>query len=369
MNNPKPPPVVSGFLCADTQSDTFDGHGSGSPWSRIYLPASFELGLRLGNVFPEKPTDFGSQLTMAKKKRSPKPGDPVTMPVGLFLVLSIGSMIGAFLLFRRGDAVAGISVLVLAMGVWTGFKMGLSGILVAAVALGAAIWLGPEIGMRYETEIGSRIGTTGLVNRFLCIGLVGVVISLITTLVLSLTVSRIRRRRRRQHLIGSYLGMSVGFIEAVAIVMLTLGGFVSMQLWQRDFDSSENALVPLIDEVASQVRQSSLGPYVLKYNPFEQIPALAAVGELQQAVRQINSPGGLQQVLRDPVIQRLRSDPEIADARDQIRNDPELSALTAGAEPPGGSQIMRLLRSHSVQKLVADPQFLARVRQVIAEAN
>ena len=302
-----------------------------------------------------------------KKRRKPKPGDPIPMPAWLFYPLSLGSLAAAVLLYRRGDPVTAITIVVIALSGWGGFRMGFGRIAASVLGLVAAIAYAPAMGMNYQAEFSERFGTSGLANRFLCIAAIGVLISLVVTLSITMISNWVFAKRRTWKWANHFVGFVIGLVEGVAICYLLLGGLISLQMWQRADDIRDNAVATAVDDWASRTRQSLLGPFIRDYNPFERFQSLAGVGEFRQTVRRLGDPENVQRLLEDPDIAELRSDPTVAAAIDEIRNDPVLEEWFEQKRPLDQPLLLHLLNSPAVMRLVDHPDFLPKVRQALQE--
>ncbi len=289
------------------------------------------------------------------------------MPLWLFLPLVLISLAGAFLMFRRGDQVTAITIVITALAGWGGFKVGFGRIAASVVALVAAVAYAPAIGMQYQDAFAQRFGTSGLTNRFLCIAAIGVLISLVTTLGITIIGNRIFLKRRKFRWVNHFAGFVVGLAEGVAICYLLLGGLISLQMWQRGDDIRENAVAMAVDEWASRTRQSVLGPLIRDYNPFERFEFLSGVGEIHQTMRGLGDPQNIQRVLENPGVVELRSDPEIATAIDEIRNDPALNQWIEQGRGVDPQLVRHLMNSPAVMRLVDHPDFIPKARRVIQD--
>ncbi|WP_197455786.1 CvpA family protein [Stieleria neptunia] len=302
-----------------------------------------------------------------KKRRKPKPGDPIPMPAWLFYPLSLGSLAAAVLLYRRGDPVTAITIVVIALAGWGGFRMGFARIAASILALVAAVAYAPAMGMHYQAAFSERFGTTGLTNRFLCIAAIGVLISLVVTLGISMISNWVLAKRRVWKGANQFAGLAIGWVEGVAICYLLLGGLISLQMWQRADDIKDNAVATAVDDWASRTRQSLLGPFIRDYNPFQRFEPLAGVGEFRQTVQRLGDPENVQRLLEDPGIAELRSDPAFNAAIDEIRNDPALNEWIEQNRPPDRQLLLHLMSSPGLMHLVDHPDFLPKARQAIQE--
>lgn len=300
-----------------------------------------------------------------KKGKNRKPGAPIAMPAWLLYPLSVGTLAATFLLYRRGDPVAAITIVVIAFSAWMGFRMGLGRITATVVALAAAIAFAPSLGMKFENQFAERFGTTGLTNRFLCMATIGVLISLLVTLLMTMIISRLLSKRRKLNFANSLAGFGIGIVEGIAITLLVLGGLLSMQLWQRNDDLANNRVALAVDEWASRTRQSAIGPIIRDYNPFERIGFLTNINEVRQTAQRLKDPRNVQRLLESPQVAKLRTDPAITSAITEIQRDPQIQGLIDQKQPLDRKTIMHLLSSPSVMRLMDNPEFVAAAREVV----
>ena len=125
---------------------------------------------------------------------------PRRMPFWIVAVYCLATIGPAFLFARRGDFVTAGSIVMISLCGFIGFRMGLGSIIATLLGLVAAIGFAPMIAMRYEANFSERFGTTGLTNRILCIAIVGVLISLLTTLLMIVISNWILGKRSKLHL-------------------------------------------------------------------------------------------------------------------------------------------------------------------------
>jgi len=131
------------------------------------------------------------------------------------------------------------------------------------------------------------------------------------------------------------------------MVLLVLGGCISLQMWQRDDDIDGNRVDMTVDELASRTRQSALGPVVRDYNPFEHIEVLANFKTVRDSVQRMQDPGNVRQIIENPKVDALRSDPEIKEAIEAMQNDPAIKELLEQKRPMDREMVMRLMKTLS----------------------
>ncbi|MCO8125009.1 hypothetical protein NHH03_24950 [Stieleria sp. TO1_6] len=289
------------------------------------------------------------------------------MPIWLFYPLWAAALASGFAFYRSGDTVAAVTVIGIAMFGWSGFKMGLGRIVATVVAFILAVAIAPWIGLRYEDQFSAQFGTTGLTNRLLCIGSIGLMISLIVTLVISLSSGMVLAKRRKLNVLNSYCGFTIGLVEGGAIALLICGGLMSVQQWQRGDNQTPNRIAVAIDHWASETRQSAFGPIAKKYNPFERVEALKQVGSYRETVRQLSDPAKMEQLLHHPKIAELRDDPQIQSAIEELQQDPDFKEIIAQGRPLDRESLVRLMSSQTVLRLIDQKDFTERAQSVLQD--
>ncbi|MCC9600808.1 CvpA family protein [Stieleria sp. JC731] len=283
----------------------------------------------------------------------------------LMIVITMATMAGAFYFFRQGDIVTAICLVAISLMSMVAFKMGIIGIASSLLGLGAAVYLAP-LATPYLEPYGTQyFQSTGLANRFLCIGISGILISMLVSMLVATVLGQLIARRQWLAQVNHYGGFLLGAIEGTVMVWLVLGGLISIQMWQRGADLKNNAVAAWVDQWASRTRQSTVGPIVRDYNPFEKIEPLAETQKFPVAVREFTSPGGLDRLLTAPEVQALQNNAEVSKAVRELQNDPKLAAVLQGGQPVQQETLIYLMNSPAVMKLADNPEFREQVKRVI----
>jgi hypothetical protein len=307
-------------------------------------------------------------------KRKPKPGDPIRMPTWWFFSLCLIAVAGAFWFFRQGDPVLAVAVPLIAISGWLGFRLGLAGMLISAVAFGLAIYFAVPLGMRLEDSLAQNLGTTGLQSRVVAVLIAAVSISMIASLLMHLVTGAVLRKRRKLRWTNQLTGFGIGLISGSAGVFLFLAGMISIQTWQRVDDGfvaedSENSVARDIDAVASKTRQSAIGPLVRDHNPFEQNRALAELRDLRQSVRRLSQPDQVDKLLEDERLQALREDPDFTAALNELKQDAEFREFLNQKRPMDPSLLIQLLGKDSLKRLMDHPGFKEAAMEILQETS
>jgi uncharacterized membrane protein required for colicin V production len=161
------------------------------------------------------------------------PTEPEPKPAGmqpwlrfLFSLLFFGS--AGYFAYERDFVLAGIC-LVTGLSAFSGYRMGLVCVLTWVIAIGAAIRLAPSLGQEHELHFQEWLGTTGLLNRFVSIGVVGVLISFAVSTVLIVVTGRLLKKRQKLDDLNRWLGFSIGAIEGLLVCLFFLGGMLVIE--------------------------------------------------------------------------------------------------------------------------------------------
>ena len=275
-----------------------------------------------------------------------------------------------------GDTILAAVCAVAGIGAFSGFRAGAAYIFTLLVAVTAAIALAPSIGVSHEAWMSQWLGTTGLTNRFVSIGVVGLLIAIAVSVVLITIARRVMKDRPRLENADRWVGFGVGGLEGAAAIVLFLGGMLVVEpielerAKRRDPNDSSGRLVSkLILNSCEMTRESRIGPALVAYNPFSRIPQLNKVEEVQQSVAVLSDPEKIQGLLYHPRIRQLRQRPEVRRVVDQLTSDPEIRSILRSGKRMDRSMAMTLLSHPAVMELVDQPGFIEEASQIIQGTN
>lgn len=290
--------------------------------------------------------------------------EPYSMPAWMFVLSLLGTLLGVGWFLRQGDVVTAAAIVLIGFPGLIGFKMGFGRVFSSVAALAAAGYFAPSIGMNYEARFAEQFGTSGLTNRFLCIAAVGVLISLVTSLILSALIKSILSKRKTLTALNHFAGYAVGIVEGAAVVLMVLGAALSFQSWFRDVPTGENQYAQWIETVAAKTRESAIGDLVRDNNPFEHYAPLAQTKHLHQTVQALRDGKNVDRLLNDPRVTALRADPNFESAMETLQSDSEIREFLQAGKPLDGEMSLRLMNHPAVLQLVDQEDFVTRVREV-----
>lgn len=300
-----------------------------------------------------------SEASEAPRRRKRKKHQPVKMPWWLLYPMVLVAVAAVVHFFRQDDPIAAGMVVTSLIAALLGFRMGVSTIVVSLLGFGIAYWLAPPWGIRIEDRFAGLFGTSGLTNRCLAVGTVGLVVSLLIAIFASMLIGGLMARRRRLDEIDRYLGMVLAVGEGLFVVVLVLAAIDRFDLGNRG--------VAVAEKVAGALDKSAVLPSVKRFDPFVRLPILNQVGQLQDSVQYLREPQNVSALLRDPRIDELRKDPAYQSAIREFRNDPVVSDFFDRGETLDRETAMRLMNSDAVLEMLDQGEFVGRVSEVLEE--
>lgn len=262
------------------------------------------------------------------------------------------------------------------VGAFVGFRAGMLSILTSIVAITTAIVFAPEIGMQYELQIGSKLGTTGLLNRCISVAAVGIGISMLVWLAMHLTIGRAVRRRPGLIRMNQRGGFLIGFAQGALTVLLLVGGFLVMEPVQRqklaeanvaeeDYTLVHRAMFWTVDQTDTSV----IGPTIREYNPVERFPQINQIQRVQRTAAVLADPRKMNDVIGHPSILNLQQRPEIQKAVAELRSDESINDILTSGKPMDRSAAMTLLNHPAVLNLVDQPGFMEHADKAMEAAG
>jgi uncharacterized membrane protein required for colicin V production len=259
---------------------------------------------------------------------------------------------------------------------FSGYRVGAVYIFTTIAAIAAAIAYAPSIGQTQEFRFTQWFGTTGLANRFLSIGVVGLLITFVLSSVVILLLRRMLAKRPRLDSLNRWLGFSIGGLEGVAAIVFFLGGMLIVEPIEQQraelrdpADVRGRMLSKFILATAEKTRESRIGPMLETYNPFVRVPQLNRIQEVQQSVQVLSDPAQIEGLLHHPSIEQLQRRPEVRQAMQKLNSDPEIKDILHSGRPMDRTMAMTLLSHPAVLELVDQPGFMEEAAKVMQATN
>ena len=276
----------------------------------------------------------------------------------------------------EGDYVVAAVCSVSGLTAFMGFRIGAVAILGSIGAIAVAIAFAPEIGYSQEFRFTQWFGTTGLLNRFLCMGVIGVAIALGVTGVVMFVARKSFRKRRFLDRVNRWSGFGIGVVEGLVVCLFFLGGMFVIDPTdkahaqsQSTNESTEPILARAISKVTESTRSSRLGPFVEENNPFVHFPELNKVEEVQKSVVVLSDPESINRLLNDPSILQLQQRPEVRTVIRKLKDDPKIRDILQSGRLMDRSMVMTLLEHPAVLELLDQPGFMDEAKKVIQSTN
>ena len=315
---------------------------------------------------------FSSKKKQPTEKKKRKAAvQPVVMPVWLAFIVPTLSFIVAGLIMRQGDPLTAILVVCLSLSALIGFQLGLFRQLIIPVGILVASLFAPYMGMNYEERFENWVGTTGLLNRGICVLGIGLIIALIVILSSDMLFNYWSRTRRKLQLTNKYAGMVVGCLFTLVAFGLCCGGSILVYPEARWSGDDGPAAEPkgLAQQVAAATYRSALSPLMTQQNPMRLLLDAVGTDESILEVHQYATAANVKRVLDDPSFQRSVNEQEINLALADLRDEPAWETIDASE----GFQVgvwWQWMQSPAFLSLIEQPSFRqALVPALVKEAK
>ena len=316
------------------------------------------------------------RLVNAKQKKK------IPTPFLLLLLLTVGA--ACFFFAKQNDYIALTASVLIAIGSMVGFSFGFSRILGSLIGVVTAIMFAPGMGIAKETLFTELFSTTGVLNRAISIGTIGVLIAFVVGVIASVILKFIFEARPTWSWGNRWLGFVTGGLKSALVILFLLGGVQAIEpLYQsqseqlQEVDSielsggeTENVefATSTVLKVAEQTRESAVGPLVEKFNPFEMFPQLNGFSRIHKSVSAMNDPEFVSDVLHHSAIQELAETPEVQDSINEVVESEAFKNMAERKEF-GRDEIMALLKQPAVLELIETPGFVEKFNQVVDEVS
>ncbi len=276
----------------------------------------------------------------------------------------------------QADYVLAVAVAITGIASFGGYRVGAVYILGSLASIAAAVELAPSIGRAQEFRFEQWFGTTGLTNRILSIGTVGVLISFVVSMLVISVAGLFFANRRRMEKTNRWLGFVIGGVQGIAVVLLFLGGLLVLEPIERQradmrdpLDARGQFVSKWILKITDRTHDSPLGPLIVAYNPFTRIPQLNKVEEIQQSVQVLSDAEKIDRLIHHPSIERLKERPEIRRTIDRLNEDAQVQKILRSGHRIDRAAAMTLLSHPAVLELIDQPVFVEQAYKVIQETQ
>ncbi len=264
-----------------------------------------------------------------------------------------------------GDLVVKIAGVVLAVCTLQGIARGATKIAGAVVGLLAGLAVCAPAGRAIEPIVASVLGTGGVLNRALSMGLCALAVTLGVWLVVARLSKGARERwagvKRWDGLLGGLLGLG----EGVMLVMLAM--WIPMTLEPIAAPrAAESPAARAVTAWAKRVNESALGSFARSTNALADsrllrlIQDFAAVSRHEPAMRQFLASG---------VMTKIEELPSVKSALEQMKSDAGLRAIL---ERPGGlraGDVQAILSSETVLRVLDTTTIVQDLTPIVGEVE
>ncbi len=276
----------------------------------------------------------------------------------------------------QGDYVLSAIVAAAGLSSFSGFRIGAAAMITSVAAIAVAVSYAPSIGYQHEWRFTQWFGTTGLMNRILCIGVVGLLITLGTSMLVMVVTGKLFLGRPNLNLKNKWLGFMIGGVEGVVATVVLLGGVLILEPMEQariDKNIAQTERGKTISEfvlkIAGFTHASEIGPTIEQYNPFVRFPKLNKIEQVQKTVQTLSDPQKIERLMRHPEVQQLQSRPEVRTAVEKVMKDPEIRSALHSGTPMNRSIAITLLNHPAILELIDQPGFIDVATKAIQATN
>ena len=303
----------------------------------------------------------------------------VKLPMSVLIVLLLAVGVACYLFAKQNDYVALVATVLVAIGSLVGFSFGFSHILGSLIGIVTAVKFAPGLGVAKETLFTDWFSTTGVLNRMISIGTIGILIAFVVGVIASVILKFIFEARPTWSRGNHWVGFVFGGLKSAVAILFVLGGVQSiaplyqsqnaqLQTVAAEDDSLESvrdvtSAVLIVDE---KTRESAVGSLVEKYNPFELFSGLNGFAKIHQFVTVLQDPEFVPRMLQHPSLASLAESPDFKESIDQLMESESYQKLAHKKELER-PEVMELLNQPAVLKLIETPGFLEQVDAIVAE--
>lgn len=271
----------------------------------------------------------------------------------------------------QGDFVLAALLVLIGCGCMSGFKVGAVKALATVAGIAAAVWFGPQLTGDLELKLTEWFSTTGLTNRLLSFGLIGLAMVSVSVFFSALISGWIFKKLPSVGSLNRGVGFLLGGAEAGVGILVLLGGLMVIQPMLPASTSEEapvqQAINSGVEKVIEHTESSYVGEIVEQYNPFVKFPQLNCFAHVQKTVAVLQDPEAVKQVINDPRIKTLQEDPTMQEAIGMLKSDKAINDILESGDISNQEKVMTIMNSPVVLHLLDQPGFVAEASKVIAE--
>lgn len=281
------------------------------------------------------------------------------IPASILVFAFSFSAIGVFA--YRQDYVTAGSILIVTLAGLAGYRMGLARMIGWLGGLTLAVVLAPTVGAMIEPHVAELLGLTGLYSRFTAVGAAGFAILTVVALSARIIGWLLFRDRPLLSACNQWLGFVGGSIQGAVLVVLLIGGVLVVEPMARErldaaipyqSDALARATSKQVVRIAEQTHASAIGPWIVRNNPFERVPALR---RMLNTARVASNPDQFANWQEEAGNSAWQESPTIQDAIDRLHADPEIREIVASGQRIDQTTVLSLLDNPTIVDLASQP--------------
>ena len=279
---------------------------------------------------------YEQQRQKQQAVQAPAPVEPATtektkrqLPLGFLLSPRIGlfvlglALIGSYLF---GDGILFIFALFIALGIINGYLIGAAKIGALLGGLIAGTLVGIPAGKAMEGIFAGLLGSGGLLNRAISIGICSLLVFLLVTTALQVLIKRKLKKAERWKPYDRLVGAGLGLVEGVFLVCLAVWALLALEplaaiSLAQTGEAKANPVSTWIVSSAQKTHDSAIGDLVDSTNPLSQSEFLTM---LSDSMTVVNDPVTREKFLKHPAMKRVEDRPSVQEALKMLREDKQL---------------------------------------------
>lgn len=312
---------------------------------------TYEAGAR--SSAPAKPPASEARSGDAVSVRGASAGVPpiasqkmVTLAiVGVALLAMVASLV-------LGNWVTALAVAIVGLTMLQGLWRGAAEVFGVVIAMVVAVVLAPPLGRAFEGLTHSLVGTGGIANRLVSMGLVAVAITISLAGVVGMLARRWLKRRPGWRAANRYVGAGLGLVEGLFIAALLFWSLLMLEPIARSqlagAAAGSNPVAERVAQAAQTARQSTFSGLAQATNPLPDMDLVSLIGDFAAIT---GPPEAREHFLSSEVIKKLQNLPSLQAALEEVKKDPDLSGLV-GERGVTTGDVNKFLNSATVLRII-----------------
>lgn len=289
------------------------------------------------------------------------------------LVVALACCVVAALIF--GNLTTKCFVPLIALAMLNGYRVGASKMSAGILGLLVGTLVALPAGKLCEGLFGLALGTGGLTNRIISMGIVGVSTAIFVSVILDLAFSRVLRHRPALSQFNRWIGSGLGMLLGSFLGLLLLWGVLVLEPAaaarvaldanpQRvaEPDPTSQRVVAL----ARVIRDSVVGQFAEKVNPLRNVRVFALTNKYLVV---LNDPVALTAFTDHPAIERMKERPVVQEVLKTLSEDPDVRRILDSEEEFTGKDLVTILSSPTVLRVLDETDLVAELSPIIDDVQ